>query len=85
MNRGGGGGGAGGGGCGGGVVGGGGDTQWWRPVSRVPCLGFYSRDVNTLRPTLGSFCFGQASACILLWILFTECDCSETNTWQFLF
>ena len=57
MNRGGGGGGAGGGGCGGGVVVGGGGTQWWRPVSRVPCLGFYSRNVNTLRPTLGSFCF----------------------------
>ena len=63
------------------------ETNTWQfvvLVKRAPasCLGFYSRNVNTLRPTLGSFCFGQASACILLWILFTECECFETNTWQ---
>ena len=34
---------------------------------------------------LAVFCFGQASACILPWIILTECEHFETNTWQFLF
>ena len=54
-------------------------------VRRAPasCLGFYSQNMNTLRPTLGSLCFGQASACIAPWILLTEREHFETNTWQF--
>ena len=34
---------------------------------------------------LAVFVFGQASACILPWILLTEYEHFETNTWQFLF
>ena len=67
------------------------ETNTWQLffvlVRRAPasCLGFYSQNVNTMRPTLRSFCFGQASACIVPWFPLTECEHSETNTWQFLF
>ena len=56
-------------------------------VRRAPasCFGFYSQNVNALKPTLGSFCFSQASACIVPCILLTGCEHFETNTWQFLF
>ena len=66
------------------------ETNTWQFLIRSGqrlhrAFGFYSQNVNTLRPTPGSFCFGQASACIVLWIILIECEHFETNTWQFLF